>query len=83
MLINSVTVEQILQKEIEDSKRWIDRKKDESTYKRDLKKRLELINWVLDNIKKQDLRICELIETKMNEIIDEFNKTILFLKPIH
>jgi len=65
-----VTVEQILQKEIDDSKRWIDRKKDESTYKRDLKKRLELINWVLDNIKKQDLRICELIETKMNEPID-------------
>jgi len=51
-----VTVEQILQKEIDDSKRWIDREKDESTYKRDLKKQLELINWVLGNIKKQDFK---------------------------
>jgi len=40
-----------LQKEIEDSKRWLDIEKDESTYKRDLQKRIELINYLfLDDI---------------------------------
>jgi len=34
-----------LQNEIEDSNRWLDRETDESTYKRDLQKRIELINW--------------------------------------
>jgi hypothetical protein len=39
--------------------------------KRDLKIRLELINWVLDNIKKQDVFISKIIESKMNEIIEK------------
>ena len=46
-----MNIEQILQNEIQGSKRWIEIEKDESTYKRDLKKRVELINWVLDNMK--------------------------------
>lgn len=33
-----MTVEQELQTEIDESKKWLDREKDESTYKRDLKK---------------------------------------------
>ncbi|HKQ21891.1 MAG TPA: hypothetical protein VJS91_07620 [Nitrososphaeraceae archaeon] len=37
-------IEQNLQNEIEDAKRWIQSDADESTYKRDLKKRVELIN---------------------------------------
>jgi hypothetical protein len=32
------------QKEIEESKRWLEVEKDDSTYKRDLQKRIELIN---------------------------------------
>jgi hypothetical protein len=64
-----------LQDEIEDAKTWIDREKDESTYKRNLRKRVELINWVLEKMKSPDVSICEIIETRMNEIIDEFNKT--------
>jgi hypothetical protein len=46
-----MTVEQILQKEIEESRKWLDRETEDSTYKRDLQKRIELINWVLENMK--------------------------------
>jgi hypothetical protein len=35
---------------------------------------LKLLNWVLENMKNPDIQICELIETKMNELIDEINK---------
>jgi hypothetical protein len=40
-----MTVDQILQQEIKDSEVWLSREKDESTYKRDLQKRIALINW--------------------------------------
>jgi hypothetical protein len=60
--------------EIQDSKRWIELEKDDSTYKRDLQKRIELINWVLENMKKPDIFICEIIESKMYEIIDKINE---------
>jgi hypothetical protein len=59
-----------LQEEIEDTRRWIEVEKDESTYKRDLRKRVEIINWVLENMKNPDTSICETLESKMNEIID-------------
>jgi len=42
-----MTVEQVLQTEIDESKRWLDRETEESTFKRDLQKRIELINQVL------------------------------------
>jgi hypothetical protein len=42
-----MSIEQILLVEIEESKRWLSRENDDSTYKRDLTKRIELINWVL------------------------------------
>jgi hypothetical protein len=64
-----------LQKEIEDSKRWIELEKDESTYKQDLRKRIELINWTLENMKNQDTNICKIIESRMSEIILKINKT--------
>lgn len=67
--------EQTLLKEIEDSKMWYDRVKDDNTYKRDLAKRIELINWVLENMKNPDIQICNLIESKMNEIILSVNRT--------
>ena len=75
MLIQSMGIEQRLLQEIEESKRWFNLEKDESTYKRDLAKRIELINWVLENMKNPDIQICELIESKMNKIIDTINKT--------
>ena len=63
-------VEQILQKEINKSKRSHDLQTEESTYKRDLQKRIELLSWTLENMKNSDIYICTLIETKMNEIIN-------------
>ncbi len=70
-----MTVEQILQKEIEESRTWLDRQNEESTYKRDLQKRIELLNWVLENMKNSNVQICDLIESKMNEIILKINQT--------
>ena len=69
-----MSIEQILLQEIEESKRWLGTQKEESTYRRDLRKRIELLNWVLENMKNPDVQICALIETKMNQIIDEINK---------
>jgi hypothetical protein len=45
-----MTVDQILQQEIKDTEVYLNREQEESIYKRDLKKRIELINWVLDNM---------------------------------
>jgi hypothetical protein len=48
----------------EEPKRWLDIEKDESTYKRDLQKRIELINWGLEHLKDPNVQICVLIESK-------------------
>jgi tRNA U54 and U55 pseudouridine synthase Pus10 len=69
-----MSTEQILPKEIEESK-GIEVEKDDSTYKRDLQKRIELINWVLENMNNPDIPICDNIESKMNEIILSINRT--------
>jgi hypothetical protein len=45
-------------KEIEESKRWLEVEKHDSTYKkRDVQKRFELINWVLENME-NPVQIC-------------------------
>lgn len=69
-----MTAEQTLLQEIEESKRWIGTQKEESTYNRDLKIRIELINWVLENMENPNINICALIETEMNNIIDKINE---------
>ena len=70
-----MTLDQILLQEIKDSEVWLSREKNESTYKRDLKKRIESINWVLENMKNPNVEICSLIESRMNETKQEINKT--------
>jgi len=45
-----MSIQQALKKEIEQSSIWIDRQNEDTTYKRDLAKRFELINWVLENM---------------------------------
>jgi hypothetical protein len=70
-----MSLEQTLQTEINESKKWLDRENEETTYKRDLQKRIELINWVLENMKNPKVQICNLIENKMNEIIPIVNQT--------
>ena len=69
-----MTAEQTLLQEIEESQRSLDRDRDEGIYKRDLKIRIELINWTLENMKNPEINICALIESRMNQIIDEINK---------
>jgi hypothetical protein len=59
-----MSIEQRLQNEIQQSKRWIDIEKEDSIYKRDLAKRIELINWVLENMNNPDIPICDNIESK-------------------
>jgi hypothetical protein len=66
-------IEQTLEKDIQESKRWIDTA--EGVYKRDLITRIELINWVLENMKNPDLKICDLMESKMNDTILRINQT--------
>jgi predicted nucleic acid-binding protein len=75
-----MTLEQILQTEIEESRTCLNRETEESTYKRDLQKRIELLNWTLENMKKSDIYICALIESKMNKIIETINKTYSILE---
>jgi hypothetical protein len=74
ILISSVTIEQLLQAEIDESKRWLDLETQETTYKRDIQKRLELINWTSENMRDPNVQICALIESRMNEIIDKINQ---------
>ena len=50
------------------SKWWLEVQKENTTYKRDLQRSVELINWVLENMKNPDIFICEIVESKMNEI---------------
>jgi len=68
-------VDQILQQEIDESKKWLERENDDSTYKRDLKKRIELINWILENMKNPNVQICELMGSRLREIISKINQT--------
>jgi hypothetical protein len=66
-----MSIQQTLLQEIDESKRALDGPIDDTIYRREHSKRIELINWVLENIKKPDIQICDLIESKMNEIIDK------------
>jgi hypothetical protein len=67
-------VNHTLQKEL---KVWVilDREKEESTYERDLRERIELLNWVIGNIKHSRCEVCDLIETRMNEFILKINES--------
>ena len=69
-------IEQILLREIEESQRALNGPNDDTIYRRDCSKRIEVINWVLENMKDPDIQICAVIESKMNEIIDEINKNL-------
>jgi hypothetical protein len=71
-----MNVQLTLLKEIEESQRWLRVQKEESTYRRDLKKRIELINSVLEQMKKPDINICALLETKINGLIGKINERL-------
>ena len=56
------------------------RKGGDTTYKRDLQKRIEPLNWTLENMKDPNIYICALIENRMNELIETINKTYSILE---
>jgi hypothetical protein len=68
-----------------EAKKWLNGVKDDNTYKRDLAKRIELINWVLQNMKNPHIQICALIESRMIEITGKVNKmdSIFEADPLH
>ena len=74
MLIPSMTVEQTLLRDIEESQRVLNGPNDDTIYRRDHSKRIQLLNWVLENMKNSDIDICAVIESKMNEILHKINK---------
>jgi hypothetical protein len=80
-----MSIQQTLQEEIEESKRALDGPIDDTIYRREHAKRIELINCVLDNMKNPDIPICEIIETRMNKIILKINEThsIIEVDPLH
>jgi hypothetical protein len=71
-----MSIRRALQNEIEESKKRIEVGKDNSTCKQDLQKRIELINWVLENMNNPDAPICDNIESRMSKIIMAINRTI-------
>jgi hypothetical protein len=70
-----MSIEQRLQKEIQESNKLLERPIDSTIYRRDLAKRIELVSWVLENMNDRNNQVCNIIETRMNEIIDKINKT--------
>jgi len=70
-----MNIEQILEKDLEESKLWLSREREESTYKRDLTKRIELLLWAIENIKNPEIQICDILESRMKETILKINQT--------
>jgi hypothetical protein len=68
-----MNLEQTLQQEIHESKRWVDTA--DGAYKRDLGKRIELMVWVLENMKNDGTDICKIIESRMDGILNKIKKT--------
>jgi hypothetical protein len=66
-LVNQpLSVGQTLLNEIEESNKCFSREKEDGTFKRDVAKRIELKNWVLENMKNPNIQICDLIESRMD-----------------
>lgn len=74
-VIFDMKLEHMLEKELEESKLWLSREREESTYKRDLTARIELLSWVLKNMNNPEIQICNILECKMKEIISKINQT--------
>lgn len=70
-----MTLEQTLQDEIEGSKNSLERSIDSTIYRRDLAKRIELVSWVAESMKDPDNQVCNLIESRMNEVTMKIKQT--------
>ena len=69
-----MTIEQTLLHDIEESQRALNGPNDDTIYRRDHSKRIELLNSVLESMKNPEVEICSLIESRMNETIQEIKK---------
>jgi hypothetical protein len=74
-VIFDMKLEHMLEKELEESKLWLSREREESTYKRDLTARIELLSWVRKNMNNPEIQICNILECRMKEIILKINQT--------
>jgi hypothetical protein len=70
-----MTLENVLKNELEESKLWLSREREKSTYRRDLTKMIELLSWVIEDLKNPEIQICNILESKMKEIILKINQT--------
>ena len=70
-----MSIVQTLQEEIQESQKALDGPIDDTIYRRDHAKRIELINWVLENIKNPNVQIFEVMESSLNEIILKVNQS--------
>ena len=70
-----MNLEQILEKELKESKLRLSREREESTYKRDLIRRIELLSWTIINMKNPEIQICNILESRMKETILKINQT--------
>lgn len=68
-------IEQTLLQEIQESQKALDGPIDDTIYRRDHSKRIELINWVLENMKNPNVQICEVMESRLSEIILKVNQS--------
>ena len=67
-------IEKILQNEVYESQRALNGPNDDTIYRRDHSKKIQISNWVLENMKNSDINSCAVRESKINEIIDDINK---------
>jgi hypothetical protein len=70
-----MSLENVLKNELEESKLWLSREREKSTYRRDLTKRIEMLSWVLEDLKNPEIQICNILESRMKEIILKINQT--------
>ncbi|HJR85504.1 MAG TPA: hypothetical protein VJ772_09100 [Nitrososphaeraceae archaeon] len=70
-----MTLENVLKNDLEESKLWLSREREKSTYRRDLTNRIELLSWVLEVLKNPEIQVCNILESKMKEIILKINQT--------
>jgi hypothetical protein len=62
--IYDMGIEQILQNEVYESQRALNGSNDDTIYRRDHSKRIEILNRVLENMKNPNIQICAVIESK-------------------
>lgn len=70
-----MNIKQILEKDLEESKLSLSREREESIYKRDLIKRIELLSWAIRNMENSDSQICDILESRMKKTILKINQT--------